>query len=89
MMLFELSLAIDHKAAEVPVVVAGSLKSAARGSRWRPRHDVFWLHSVPDVTYTEADKRKTFHLSYVANESNLVCVLQKLYHLVLLRAGHR
>jgi len=54
MMLFELRLAIDHKAAEVPVVVAGSLKGAARGARWRPRHDVFWLHSVPDIIYTEA-----------------------------------
>jgi len=89
MMLFEWRLAIDHKAAEVPVVVAGSLKGAARGARWRPRHDVFWLHSVPDIIYTEADKRKTFHLGYVANESNLVCVLQKLYHLVLLRASPR
>lgn len=70
MMSSELRLAIYHNAAEVPVVVAGSLKSAARGARWRPRHDVFWLRSVPNIIDTEADKSDKFLLGYVANESN-------------------
>ena len=65
---FKLRLAIDHKAAEVHVVVAGGLNSAARGARWRPRHDVFWLRSVPDNKYTEVDMSKVFRLGRVANE---------------------
>ena len=65
---FKLRLAIDHKAAEVHVVVAGSLNSAARGARWRPRHDVFWLRSVPGKIYTEAGTSEVFRLGRVANE---------------------
>jgi hypothetical protein len=67
---FKLRLAIDHKAAEVHVVVAGSLNSAARGARWRPHHDAFWLRSVRGSIYTEADKSEVYSLGRVANELN-------------------
>ena len=70
MISFKARLTVDHKAAEVPVVVAGSLGSAARGARWRPRHDAFWLRSVPGNKYIEADKNKIFRLGFVANELN-------------------
>ena len=88
-MSIELRLANDHEAAEVPVVVLGSLKSAARGARWRPHQDAFCLHSVHNAIYSEADKSTTFRLADVVNASNWVCVLQRLYHLILLRVSPR